>query len=69
MTIEKHGEQVGVDVHFSPDECELFIRLASDLEKLHSVNDEPAKHGEIARSYFSLSAELGNKIRALAQRG
>ena len=67
MTIEKRGQQVGVDVHFEPFECELFIRLASDLERLHNGSDEPPVHVETAPSYFSLSAELGNKIRALTK--
>jgi hypothetical protein len=67
MTIERHNEQVGVDVHFSPDECELFVRLASDLEKLHTGSDALDLHPGSA-SYFSLSAELGKRIRALTQR-
>jgi len=68
MTIESHSEQVGVDVHFSTDECELFIRLASDLDKLRPAGEEPAARVEGAQSYFSLSAELGKRIRALAQK-
>jgi hypothetical protein len=68
MTIETHGDLPGVDVHLSPDECELFIRLASDLEKAHCGNNQPAVNAGNARSYFSLSAELGQKIRALAER-
>jgi hypothetical protein len=68
MRIEKHGDQVGVDVHFDPCECELFIRLAADLEKLHHGSDELSLRVEMAQSYFSLSAELGKKIRALAPR-
>jgi hypothetical protein len=67
MTIEKCGQHVGVDVHLEPSECELFIRLASDLERLHSGSDEPLVHIETAPSYFSLSAELGNRIRALTR--
>jgi len=67
MTIEPHRERFGVDVHFSPDECELFIRLASDLDKLHTASEELGARVESAQSYFSLSAELGKRILALTQ--
>jgi len=67
MTIERNREQVGFDVHFSPDECELFVRLASDLEKLQNENDAPGRPVGSVQSYFSLSAELGRKIRAISE--
>ena len=68
MTIEKRAEHAGVDVHFDPDECELFMNLASDAEKV-SWGDEPtAPCADAARSYFSLSVALGKRIRALSNR-
>jgi hypothetical protein len=67
MTIEKRAEHVGVDVHFDPDECELFMRLASDAEKVNGQSEAPAVYPGVAQSYFSLSLALGKQFRALAQ--
>jgi hypothetical protein len=68
MTIESRMEHAGIDVHFEPDECELFARLAADAEKLGQGGiDTPAPFGDIAPSYFSLSLALGQRIRAITQ--
>jgi len=67
MTIEKRAQHVGVDVHFDPDECELFMKLALDAEKANGGADAPVMYTVAAQSYFSLSLTLGKKFRALAQ--
>ena len=66
MTIEKRAEHVGVDVHFDPGECELFMKLALDAEKVGWA-DAPIMYATTAQSYFSLSLALGKTFRALAQ--
>jgi len=65
MTIEKRTEHTGVDVHFDPDECELFMKLASDAEKVSGGHEAPALCPAEAQSYFSLSVALGKRIRTL----
>jgi len=58
MKIEKRGKYAGVKVHLEPDEAEVYMKFASDMEKSgHKIQ------GGI--SYLSLSAKLGKKISAL----
>jgi len=67
MTIKKGDGECGIDVQLTPDECEVFIQLASDLEKLQSGNGEASGRSPNAKSYFSLSAEIGKRIGALTR--
>ena len=67
MTIKKGDGEFGVDVQLTPDECELFIQLASDLEKLQGGNGEASVRLPNAKSYFSLSVEIGKRIGALTR--
>jgi hypothetical protein len=66
MTIEKRAEAAGIDVHLDPEECELFMRLASDAEKVNAGGLEPGVYKNADPSYFALSLALGRQIRALA---
>ncbi len=65
MTIAKPGSQSGIDVHFDPSECELFVKLALDAEK---AGDEGPAAARRELSYLSISLALGQKIRALTER-
>ncbi len=65
MTIEKHPNQTGIDVHLEPAECELFLRLALDAEKASDGGEASRRYAEPELSYFSISLALGQKIRAL----
>jgi len=67
MTIKKGNGEFGVDVQLTFEECELFIQLASDLEKLQAGNGEASVRLPNARSYVSLSAEIGKRIGALTR--
>ena len=67
MTIKKGDGEFGVDVQLTHDECALFIQLASDLEKLQTGNGEASVRLPNAKSYVSLSAEIGKRIGALTR--
>ena len=55
MTIEKRPERAGVNVHLEPEECELFMKLASDPGTITRENE----------TSLALSLTLGRKINAL----
>ena len=63
MTIERRTDQMGVDVHFDPHECELFIRLALDAEKVGEADDWAVGHSGTGQTYFSIAVVLGKKMR------
>lgn len=68
MTILKHVERPGVDVHLDPDECDLFVRLSIDVEKaLEETRQGAAANDPDGSNYFTLSVALGRRIRALRE--
>jgi hypothetical protein len=67
MTIHKRAGQAGATVYFDPDECDVFMKLASDAEKASGSGEAPLIYTTTAQSYFSLSFALGRKMRALAK--
>ena len=69
MTIEERGEHAGVDIHLDPEECELFMKLASDAEQADAGTlARSGSEGQPRATYFSVSVALGKKIRALADK-
>jgi hypothetical protein len=67
MVIASHLERPGVDIHLEPEECELFVRLASDAEKVRQGDsDSVSPVADSTSSYFALSVALGRMIRALS---
>lgn len=65
MKIETRGKYPGIKVHLDPDECVVFLALASDHKKEGS--EYQATSGAQIPSYFSLSVKLGKKIAALRE--
>jgi hypothetical protein len=57
MTLRDRDPSGGVDLHLEPEECELFIKLASDAERATYVVSTP--------TYFSICITIGQRINAL----
>ena len=67
MKIEKRGKYAGVKVHLEPDECEAFIKLAQDQEKVEGegANSPHPSYPPKGFNYMTLSTKLGKKISKL----
>lgn len=59
IKIEKRGKYPGVKVHLEPDECEAFINLAKDAEKVELIKS-PVK------SYLTVAIKIGKKMLSVA---
>ena len=67
MKIEKRGKYAGVKVHLEPDECEEFIKLATDMGKVE-IDGGYANSPHFPPkgfNYMTLSTKLGKKISKL----
>jgi hypothetical protein len=62
VKIEKRGKYPGVKVHLEPDECQVFMALAEDIE-LCSVGT----HESDAMDYFTIALKIGRKMRKAAK--
>jgi hypothetical protein len=57
MTLRDGGVRRGVDLHLEPEECELFMKLATDAEK--------AIYPASAPTYFSVCVKIGQRINSV----
>jgi len=58
MQIEIGSSRTGLNVHFDPEECELFMRLAEDAAQTNYAD-------EAIPTYFSLCLRLGRRMNTL----
>ena len=65
MKIEKRGKYAGVKVHLEPEECEVFLKLASDVEMANSSIKAQETLSGVHPNHLLLSLKLGKKINQL----
>jgi hypothetical protein len=65
MTILRNDRRRGIDVHFEPDECQLFMQLAADAEKAAVAAGTASAPVDRAPTYFTVSLAIGRQIRSL----
>ena len=68
MRIDDYTHDAGVVVHFDAKECELFMRLASDIGLTEHAGEQVREPiAQSPQTYFSISLALGQQIQALAK--
>jgi len=65
VTVTSDALLRGADVHLDPMECELFMELACNAEKVNGGPDRPTVYCDTPRTYLSVSLALGRRLLAL----